>query len=588
MVKFFEFLLFVLTILFDNYDEVKTFYVSTNGLDSNSGTKNSPFATIRRAQSAVKSLNGFHNVKVYLLEGHYFIDSTIVFRHDDGGKEGKIIEYIAFNGGKVVVSGGKLLPKIWNKPFPTSNLWKLDLSYMGQTTESIRQLFANNKRLKRAASKDLYTKGPLTKFTKRFSRFDFSSIDSMRRTDIEAFCGFAYKGSDLDSFYFDDDTEIIVYHSWECSWHKVLRLDNINKCIYFTSPSRYPVGFFSDNNRYRIENNSKVFDEPGEWYYNSKKKELWYLAHEGENPNEEDFYVPILNQIISIAGNSYSKKYVENLTFKGIEFKHSSYSLGINDLNEKVKYKLVKENPWLKFSDGYASAQTAPDCGQAISISYAENCKFEDCKFSNLGSYAVNIGKGSNDIILSKCVIQDVGGGGVLIGFNEKDPVMKNVPWSNSPYKNIIKNCKIYNGGKVHPSSVAIAIMQANSNLVTHNTIYNFPYSGISIGWTWTKSANFTKDNKVTYNQIYNVMEDLADGGGIYTLGKQPGCIIKGNHIHNIVRSESAIGALNCGIFFDQSSSMMTVDDNKIDLINGPKYRFNKTDSLKINWKAKE
>ena len=48
-----------------------TYFVATNGLDSNSGTSNSPFATIMRAQSAASSGD-----TVYLRGGTYFLDNS--------------------------------------------------------------------------------------------------------------------------------------------------------------------------------------------------------------------------------------------------------------------------------------------------------------------------------------------------------------------------------------------------------------------------------------------------------------------------------------------------------------------------------
>jgi hypothetical protein len=68
----------------------------------------------------------------------------------------------------------------------------------------------------------------------------------------------------------------------------------------------------------------------------------------------------------------------------------------------------------------------------------------------------------------------------------------------------------------------------------------------------------------VEYNHIHDAMMLLADGGGIYTLGYQPGAAIRGNHIHAVHRSRFAGRAPNNGIFFDQGSKGFAVEENAI------------------------
>jgi len=127
-------------------------------------------------------------------------------------------------------------------------------------------------------------------------------------------------------------------------------------------------------------------------------------------------------------------------------------------------------------------------------------------------------------------------------------------------------------------------VMQANNTLVSGNTIYNFPYSGISIGWTWGFHDNYTSNNTIEFNYIHDVMRQLADGGAIYTLGPQPNTVIRNNYIADVKRSEFAIGSLNNGFFFDEGSSMMLVDSNVVKSAADGDYRFNQTDSIKIKF----
>ncbi len=66
----------VVLILFSLPAFSATWYVATNGVDSNAGTSNSPFATIMKAQSAAASGD-----TVYLRGGTYFLyNSNITAR----------------------------------------------------------------------------------------------------------------------------------------------------------------------------------------------------------------------------------------------------------------------------------------------------------------------------------------------------------------------------------------------------------------------------------------------------------------------------------------------------------------------------
>ena len=69
-----------------------------------------------------------------------------------------------------------------------------------------------------------------------------------------------------------------------------------------------------------------------------------------------------------------------------------------------------------------------------------------------------------------------------------------------------------------------------------------------------------------------------TDGGGIYTLGNQPGTTLRGNHIHRVERSRFAGRAENNGIFFDEGTRNLLVERNAIYDIANSLIRFNRSD----------
>ena len=104
------------------------------------------------------------------------------------------------------------------------------------------------------------------------------------------------------------------------------------------------------------------------------------------------------------------------------------------------------------------------------------------------------------------------------------------------------------------------------------------------MGWTWSRSANYSDNNVLEANHIHDTLEALADGGGIYTLGIQEGGVIRGNYIHDIGRAEGAIGSHNNGIFFDESSRDILVTRNVIERTSHTAVRFNRNTYDEQTW----
>jgi len=127
-----------------------------------------------------------------------------------------------------------------------------------------------------------------------------------------------------------------------------------------------------------------------------------------------------------------------------------------------------------------------------------------------------------------------------------------------------VRNCLISDGGLVHYSAHGIWLGITDGSHVAHNVVRRFPYSAVSVGWSWNDKPTPCKDNVIERNHIHDAMMLLADGGGIYSLGFQPGTVMRGNLIHDVHRSAFTGRAPNNGIFFDQGSKGYLVEDNVI------------------------
>ena len=78
----------------------------------------------------------------------------------------------------------------------------------------------------------------------------------------------------------------------------------------------------------------------------------------------------------------------------------------------------------------------------------------------------------------------------------------------------------------------------------------------------------------------------LADGGGIYTLGFQPGTVLRSNYIHDVRRSGTAHGgAPNNGFFLDQGSKGFLLEGNVVRETSGEPVRFNQCERGWHRWR---
>lgn len=92
------------------------FFVSPDGSDENDGlSPETPFATLKRAQSAVRGINGdmTGDIIVNIADGKWELTETLSFGKADSGTNGYSIIYAAEDGASPVLSGGNEIDTEW-------------------------------------------------------------------------------------------------------------------------------------------------------------------------------------------------------------------------------------------------------------------------------------------------------------------------------------------------------------------------------------------------------------------------------------------------------------------------------------------
>ena len=85
------------------------YYVAPDGDDDAAGSIDAPFASVARAQQAVREDHPQlqHDVTVFLRGGRYHLDQPLVFTVEDGGRDGHTVTYRAYTDEAPLIMGGR-------------------------------------------------------------------------------------------------------------------------------------------------------------------------------------------------------------------------------------------------------------------------------------------------------------------------------------------------------------------------------------------------------------------------------------------------------------------------------------------------
>ncbi|MBW7459768.1 right-handed parallel beta-helix repeat-containing protein, partial [Paenibacillus sepulcri] len=232
------------------------------------------------------------------------------------------------------------------------------------------------------------------------------------------------------------------------------------------------------------------------------------------------------------------------LSFKGLSFAHTDW---VQPKGGGERF----ERPGIDFA---AAPQAAFHIPGVIYMRGARYCAIEDCRIERIGWYGVELSEGclSNRIVGN--TIADMGAGGIkLDGADADGPVLSRTG------NNRITDNHIHGGGRIFHSACGILSVHSFGSSISHNHIHDLYYTGISCGWVWGYAENVSKDNRIEKNHIHDIGHGLlSDMGGIYTLGVQPGTVIRGNLVHDIEKCNYGGWA----IYPDEGSSHIIIENN--------------------------
>ena len=535
------------------------FYVAPTGLDTNPGSLEAPFATVHAAQQAVRAGHGDlkSDVTIFLREGVYTLTAPLHFDASDGGDKEYRVTYAAYPGESAQLSGGRIITD-W--VVGKNNQWTVTLPDVAAGTWKFRQLFADGERLPRGR----FPNAPDILRVAGVSD-DLTGIVLDTSPGVENLAGF--------------NAELVMFQNWSIS--RVGIMSSSDRTLKLSNPMGWighgSMTSASNNKPTYVENALPFVDVPGEWYLDESTGILTYQAAKGEDPNTRRFVAPVAESLMEVHGTADAPLY--NLHFEGINFAHTRWEL------PAFGYMGIQAGHY-----GTRIEEPTYVLPLALSFLYAEQCSVKNALISNLGACGIGFGAGARGNRVEGCTIADIGGNGVMVGWRGIGEMAResagedgylsadwtrpvDVPLANVINENLIERC-----GAINHGCVGVFDAFAQGTEITRNVVRDMPYTGISVGFRWNESKTSQQDALIAWNHVHDTMKILADGGCLYTLGFQPGAVIRGNLFHDVHRSIYAHGgAPNNGIFFDEGSKGFTVEYNTIYDTSGEPIRYNQT-----------
>ncbi|HNS31471.1 MAG TPA: right-handed parallel beta-helix repeat-containing protein [bacterium] len=513
-------------------------YVSPEGNDGNPGTKNKPFATIKRAQEEVRKIkaNGMpeEGIVLYLRGGRYYITESITLGKEDSGTESAPVVYRSYPGEEARVIGGRQvtnfkllrneaiisrLPvesrgKVWVADLKEAGITDygelLNRGSHGKSNLAALELFCNGKRMQLARWPN--------EGHERVARLVTSEGDGVLRgqsakTGIYQNGRFCYEGDRPERWTKEKDIWIHGYfaYEYEKTHTRIDSIDTEKKIINLGPDKRYPEGYtvryvirVKQNAPYYVYNALSELDSPGEWYLDRDDGKLYFYPV--SDPVKSDIMVSTLNTPLVITDNA-SHVALSNLTLE-----------------------VTRSN--------------------AINLDKGNNVLVAGCTIRNTGQWAVNIKDGWNHKIVG-CDMYNMAEGGVTLGGGDRNKLI--------PAGHLVENNHIYSFNKFDGGYRQAVLVKGIGQRVSHNVIHDTPMQAILFD---------ENDHVIEFNELHDVVYEGRELGAMYIYGEpwylmSRGTVIRNNFFHHICyhSSPNLTQGLN-GIHVDAINGGLVIEKN--------------------------
>ena len=555
-------------------------YVSLQGNDKNSGTKEAPFYTLNRAIKQAREWRRLNRLEVAggiyirLEEGVYAQRNSLFLRPEDSGTPDSPTVICAVDGAHPVISGGVAVTG-WkrgcNHPAIPEKLkqkiWSAEAPLIGNRRVETRQMWVNGHKVQRAAQ---FPDGGLERM------IDFNPEEQTITIPVS-------QSVNPKRLQNAGQLEMIVHQRWAIAilrvksidakdGQAVVRFHEPESHLEFAHPWPQPViGGEKGNSSFCLTNALELLDQPGEWFQEYPSGTIYYYPQAGENMETAEVIIPALETLVTIDGTL--SRPVKHIQFNGITFAHTSwmrpsfqghvtlqggfplldaYKLQEPGLPEKAE---LENQAWI----------TRPET--AIRVKGAEHIDFKHCTFRHLSSTGLDYEWAVTASSVEDCQFTDIGGTALLVGAFPDGGLETHIPFIPADVRELcshitIRNNFISNVTNEDWGCVGIGAGYVRNMDISHNEVCHLNYSGICVGWGWTSLESGMCNNRIEANYVHHFARRLYDAGGLYTLSNQPGSVMRNNRIEHLIEAPYATNDRAFYIYLDEATDGYTMENN--------------------------
>ena len=555
-------------------------YVSLQGNDKNSGTKEAPFYTLNRAIKQAREWRRLNwpevagGIYIRLEEGVYAQRNSLFLRPEDSGTPDSPTVICAVDGAHPVISGGVAVTG-WkrgcNHPAVPEKLkqkiWSAEAPLIGNRRVETRQMWVNGHKVQRAAQ---FPDGGLERM------IDFNPEEQTITIPVS-------QSVNPERLQNAGQLEMIVHQRWAIAilrvksidakdGQAVVRFHEPESHLEFAHPWPQPViGGEKGNSSFCLTNALELLDQPGEWFQEYPSGTIYYYPQAGENMETAEVIIPALETLVTIDGTL--SRPVKHIQFNGITFAHTSwmrpsfqghvtlqggfplldaYKLQEPGLPEKAE---LENQAWI----------TRPET--AIRVRGAEHIDFKHCTFRHLSSTGLDYEWAVTASSVEDCQFTDIGGTALLVGAFPDGGFETHIPFIPADVRELcshitIRNNFISNVTNEDWGCVGIGAGYVRNMDISHNEVCHLNYSGICVGWGWTSLESGMCNNRIEANYVHHFARRLYDAGGLYTLSNQPGSVMRNNRIEHLIEAPYATNDRAFYIYLDEATDGYTMENN--------------------------
>lgn len=516
-------------------------YVAPTNLGAHDCLSPATACTLTAARDRVRLLNAnmTSDIIVNLAAGRYPLTSTFQLGPQDSGTNNYSVIYQGpTNASTPAVLSGGIAVTGWIQNDWIKHIWRAPLATAGV---AMRQLYVNGTRAVRARTPNVTN-----------LETGEGYLNALSTVNAANALNFVAKTSDVPtSFNKIGDVEVVWIHHWK---HLRARLNSTtvagtSTTLNFKSPENTNgvyTQFPQATAPYYFENDFKLLDQGGEWYFNptpvyppTTAPQVYYIprASENANPNNSEVIAPQLETLVDVSGTSTAN--VHHVQFKNISFMHSNWNVP-----NTVGYGVYQAATFTE-GNGHVAVPAA------FNIKNADTVVLENNVFTRTGAHAVLLTGTVSNYRVVRNQFSDLSAGAV---YDQAD----------ASTNGLISNNLIEKYGRAYADAAGILVMHPKNLTVSNNEVRSGGYSGISLGWRWNDVDYGFDNNQILNNRIHNVMQVLDDGAGIYTLGRMMNTVFQGNFVYDVKVTNMYGGFPTVGIYLDQGASGRTVQGNVV------------------------